>query len=83
MVSGMNAIGKICEERRKFLGLTQADAAEKARIARSTASLIENGKFSGSLKSLGSYLAVLELELNVKKTSTPQLEDLLAMFGDE
>lgn len=83
MVKGMLEIGSTCEERRKALGLTQAEAADMAQIARSTVSLIENGRFSGSLKSLGAYLAVLELELSVKKTSIPQLDQLQEMFGDE
>jgi len=83
MLQGMSEIGKQCAEQRKAKGWTQADAAIRANLARPVISMIERGRFTGSLKSLVAYLSVLGLVLNVNKTNIPQFEQLENIFNDD
>ena len=59
MLQGMSEIGTQCAEQCKAKGWTQADAAIRANLARPVISMIERGRFTGSLKSLIAYLSVL------------------------
>ena len=83
MLQGMSEIGKQCAEQRKAKGWTQADAAVRANLARPMISMIERGRFTGSLKSLVAYLSVLGLALHVNKTHIPTFEQLEDTFNDD
>lgn len=83
MLQGTQEIGRVCSEQRKEKGWTQEEAAIKANLARPVISMIERGRFTGSLKSLVAYLSVLGLELNVQKTHIPQFGQLEDIFNDD
>ena len=59
-------IGKIIQERRGYLNLTQKDVAEMAGITFKSVSEIELGLRNPSLNTLKSILDVLGLELTVQ-----------------
>ena len=59
-------IGKIIQERRGYLNLTQKDVAEMAGITFKSISEIELGLRNPSLNTLNSILDVLGLELKVQ-----------------
>ena len=59
-------IGKIIQERRDYLNLTQKDVAEMAGISFKSISEIELGIRNPSLKTLKSILDVLGLDLSVQ-----------------
>lgn len=59
-------IGKIIQERRGYLNLTQKDLAEMAGITFKSVSEIELGLRNPSLNTLKSILDVLGLELTVQ-----------------
>lgn len=59
-------IGKIIQERRDYLNLTQKDVAEMAGITFKSISEIELGIRNPSLNTLKSVLDVLGLELTVQ-----------------
>jgi transcriptional regulator with XRE-family HTH domain len=59
-------IGKIIQERRGYLNLTQKDVAEMAGITFKSISEIELGLRNPSLNTLKSILDVLGLELTVQ-----------------
>lgn len=83
MLQGMNEIGKRCVEQRKAKGWTQEDAATRANLARPVISMIERGRFTGSLKSLVAYMSILGLELSANKVQLPQLDQLEDIFSDD
>lgn len=59
-------IGKIIQERRDYLNLTQKDVAEMAGISFKSISEIELGIRNPSLNTLKSVLDVLGLDLSVQ-----------------
>lgn len=59
-------IGKIIQERRDYLNLTQKDVAEMASITFKSISEIELGIRNPSINTLKSILDVLGLELSVQ-----------------
>ncbi len=59
-------IGKIIQERRDYLNLTQKDVAEMAGISFKSISEIELGIRNPSLKTLKSVLDVLGLDVSVQ-----------------
>lgn len=59
-------IGKIIQERRDYLNLTQRDVAEMAGITFKSISQIELGIRNPSVNTLNSVLDVLGLELSVQ-----------------
>lgn len=65
-------IGKIIQERRNYLKLTQKDVAEMAGITFKSISEIELGLRNPSLNTLKSILDVLGLELTVQIKSMNQ-----------
>lgn len=62
-------IGKIIQERRDFLNLTQKDIAEISGITFKSISEIELGKRNPSVNTLNKILEVLGLELTVQMKS--------------
>ena len=77
--------GSIIKQRRKELGKTQRQLADESYINRAVISQIENGKFTGSLKSYEKCINGLGLELVVApiKSKIPDFDDLQDMFEDE
>jgi transcriptional regulator with XRE-family HTH domain len=59
-------IGKIIQERRDYLNLTQKDVAEMAGITFKSISEIELGIRNPSINTLNNVLEVLGLELSVQ-----------------
>ncbi|NLQ18007.1 helix-turn-helix transcriptional regulator [Marinomonas sp. M1K-6] len=75
---------KICAAR-KALKKTQKQMAEQTGIHKSTLSLIENGRFTGSLDILERYLDAVGLTLEVapKKHRLPQWDEIEALFAED
>ena len=73
----MKSVRDAFHERRLGLGLTQADLAERAQVARKTVSDFENGRASVSTATLAKLLAAVGLELSVRNASRrPTLDEL-------
>ncbi|MEH0873800.1 helix-turn-helix transcriptional regulator [Pectobacterium cacticida] len=83
MLRNMKTIGSKCQQKRKTRGWTQQEAAKRAGIHRTVISEIENGHYTGSLKSLIAYTTVLGLELSVQTANVPQLDNLEELFNDD
>lgn len=83
MLPNMKAIGIKCQQKRKALGWTQSSTAQRAGIHRTVISEIENGNYTGSLKSFTAYTTALGLELTVQSTHLPQFDDLETLFNDD
>lgn len=78
--------GKVIALKRKELGKTQKVLAEETSVNKSIISLIENGKFTGSLNIYERCINGLGLELKVTpiQSRTPDFDDLQDYFkGDE
>ncbi len=77
--------GEIIRKRRKELGKTQLQLADDIYVNRSIISQIENGKFTGSLRSYEKYVNSLGLELIVApiKSKIPDFDSLQDMFKDD
>ena len=77
--------GEIIKQRRKELGKTQRQLADEIYVNRAIISQIENGKFTGSLKSYEKCLNGLGLELVVApiKSKIPDFDNLQDMFKDD
>ena len=77
--------GEIIRKKRKELGKTQRQLADDIYVNRSVISQIENGKFTGSLKSYEKYINSLGLELVVTsiKSKIPDFDRLQNMFEDD
>jgi len=77
--------GEIIKQRRKELGKTQRQLADDIYVNRAIISQIENGKFTGSLKSYEKCINGLGLELVVTpiKSKIPDFDNLQDMFEDE
>jgi len=76
--------GEIIKKKRKELGKTQQQLSDEIYINRSIISQIENGKFTGSLRSYEQYVNSLGLELVVApiKSKIPDFDSLQDMFED-
>lgn len=71
-------------ERRKELGLTQAQLAELAQISRRTIIEFESGNTSISLRRLTRILNALDMTLNLKPGgSRPTESELRELFKDD
>jgi len=79
----LSVIGGRIEERRKRLGLTQQEVADKTGVGRSRISAMENGRFTGRITDLLAVLSFLGLELDCREQSAPIFEDLDEVFADE
>lgn len=77
--------GEVIKQRRKELGKTQRQLADETYVNRAIISQIENGKFTGSLKSYEKCVNGLGLELVVApiKSKIPDFDSLQEMFEDE
>ena len=77
--------GATIKQRRKELGKTQLQLADEIYVNRAIISQIENGKFTGSLKSYEKCLNGLGLELIVKpiKNKIPDFDDLQGIFEED
>lgn len=75
------AVAEKIVEKRKAMGLSQAELAQKAHISRSTLDALENGRMGelGYTK-INNLLTVLGLELKIQESVSrrPTLEELLA-----
>jgi transcriptional regulator with XRE-family HTH domain len=75
---------QICAAR-KALKKTQKQMAEQTGVNKSTLSLIENGRFTGSLDILERYLDAVGLTLDVtpKKHQLPQWDEIESLFAED
>ncbi|KZK84950.1 antitoxin HipB [Pseudovibrio sp. Ad13] len=72
-------LGTYIRERRKELGLSQSDLAEKCGTRQASISLLETGNPGIKLENLLLVLSVLQLDLaiqNRKQSSHSEIEDL-------
>lgn len=58
-------LGRIIQEKRKALGITQNELSVSAELSRNYISDIENGRYTPSLDSLSKIAIKLELDLNL------------------
>ncbi|PKH88131.1 transcriptional regulator [Colwellia sp. Bg11-28] len=77
--------GNIITHKRKELGKTQKALSEETGVHKSIISLIENGKFTGSLRVYERYINGLGLELSVSpiRNRIPDFDDLQDFFKDD
>jgi HTH-type transcriptional regulator/antitoxin HipB len=71
-------VGDAVRRRRRSLGMTQKDIAEKTNLRQATISGVEAGE-SGTLRTLFDVLTALDMEVVVRprtKASTDKIEDL-------
>jgi HTH-type transcriptional regulator/antitoxin HipB len=71
--------GEAVRRRRRALGMTQMDIAEKTSLRPATISGVEAGKAGTELRTLFDILTALDMELVVRprsKESTDTIEDL-------
>ena len=78
-------IGEYICAARKALKKTQKQIAEQTGVNKSTLSLIENGRVTGSLDILERYLDAvgLILEVTPKKRQLPQWDEIEALFAED
>lgn len=70
-------------DRRKEQGLSQADVADAARVARETYSRFEGGKHDIGLRRLMRICEALGLDLIARPgAGRPTVDDLDALFGE-
>ena len=82
----LSSIGAQIGTKRKELGLTQSDLAEKAGIARSTLDALENARIGElGFSKITRLLAALGLELKIQEAAArrPTLDQLLEEGRDE
>ena len=77
--------GRLIAQTRKQFGKTQQQISAETGINKATLSLIENGRFGGSLDIVERYIDVLDLQWVVepKKRKLPDWDELDDLFGDE
>ncbi|WP_256413999.1 helix-turn-helix domain-containing protein [Acinetobacter sp. 5862] len=78
-------IGKKIRAARKILGYTQQKLSELIRINKTTISEIENGRFTGSFDIFERVLDAvgLQFEVNEKKHTLPDWDEIESMFSEE
>jgi transcriptional regulator with XRE-family HTH domain len=82
----LSTLGEQIARRRKSMGLTQRDLAQKARVGLSTLDALENARLGElGFTRISKILSALGLELKVQETNTrrPTLDELLAEEQDE
>ncbi|WP_226584237.1 helix-turn-helix domain-containing protein [Acuticoccus sediminis] len=72
-------LGAAIQRRRKALGLTQTDLADKAGLRQATISEIERGE-GARLESLMRILAALDLELTVRPRTRMDADEIGEIF---
>jgi transcriptional regulator with XRE-family HTH domain len=82
----ISTLGDQIARRRKSMGLTQRDLAQKARVGLSTLDALENARLGelGFMR-ISKILSALGLELTIQETNSrrPTLDELLAEEQDE
>ncbi|RUO76988.1 helix-turn-helix transcriptional regulator [Idiomarina seosinensis] len=78
-------IGLQLQQERKRRGLSQQKVADLIGCARPRISLIENGRYQGSLQLLERYLNLLDMELcaQTRRASRPVFEQLGDIYDDD
>ncbi|MBV1882500.1 MAG: helix-turn-helix transcriptional regulator [Pseudomonadales bacterium] len=76
-------IGNEAKARRKNLGITQAEAAEKIQAHRNEISRIEQGKYNGNITTFVRYLNLLGLSLHTEVSRNPTLDNLDKLFNED
>lgn len=82
----LSSLGVEIAARRKKLGLTQAELARKASIARSTLDALENGRIGElGFSRINKILSVLRMELTLQQTGSrrPTLDELIQQERDD
>ena len=82
----LSAIGKEIAAKRKSLGLTQPELAQRAKVGLSTLDALENGRL-GELgySKITNILTALGLELSLQEASSrrPTLDELMQEESDD
>jgi transcriptional regulator with XRE-family HTH domain len=82
----ISTLGDQIARRRKSMGLTQRDLAQKARVGLSTLDALENARLGElGFTRISKILSALGLELTIQETNSrrPTLDELLAEEQDE
>lgn len=70
-------LGSIIRRKRRRIGLTQAQLAEKLGVRQATVSGLENGQDGAAISLVLATLAALDLDLTVAdRTAAPDIEDI-------
>ncbi|WP_163102283.1 helix-turn-helix domain-containing protein [Peribacillus alkalitolerans] len=67
-------LGKLIQEKRKELGITQNQLSHVTELSRNYISDIENGRYTPSVDSLSKIAIYLKLDLNVIKMTEIQVD---------
>jgi HTH-type transcriptional regulator/antitoxin HipB len=73
-------LGALIQRRRRLLGLSQTEAADRAGLRQEMVSKIESGSPGTKIRSICDLLAALDLELAVTPRSRGSAEDIEALF---
>ncbi len=66
-------LGLALRQRRRELGLTQSQIAERAGLRTATVSVVENGDPGVKLSTIFTLLVALDLELSVRRRTSAEL----------
>lgn len=77
--------GSLLRQARKQRGLTQKEISSQTGLSRNQIIAMEKGIFTGGLKYLQRYLALMDLKLELveQHKTYPQFEELPALFKED
>ncbi len=73
-------LGALIQRRRRLLGLTQTEAADRAGLRQELVSRIESGSPGTAIRSICDLLAALDLELSVSERSRGSVREIEDLF---
>jgi HTH-type transcriptional regulator/antitoxin HipB len=73
-------LGALIQRRRRLLGLSQTEAADRTGLRQEMISKIEGGSPGAAIRSICDLLAALDLELSVAPRSRGSAQDIEAVF---
>ncbi len=76
--------GSVLTDKRKFMGLTQAQVSEQTGLSRNQIIAMEKGNFTGGIRYIRKYLELLGLKIafEAKQHDVPQFDELTDLFTE-
>lgn len=80
----LEPLGRRIRALRREAGLSQAElAARVTRVARQEVSMMENGRFAGSILKVAAVVDYLRYQLSVSPYRYPTLDEIDVLFEDD